>query len=78
MLGIDFTDYINQSVYEIETLKMREKIYPPLSTYTATSDDVGAVMKDNIDSELNGNSNNDSTIQSNENGGNELPEANVQ
>ena len=62
---------------EIETLKMREKIYPPLSTYTATSDDVGAVMKDNIDSELNGNSNNNSTIQSNENGGNEFPEANV-
>lgn len=77
MLGLDFTDYVNQSVYEIETLKMREKIYPPLSTYTATSDDVGAVMKDNIDSELNGNSNNNSTIQSNENGGNESPEANV-
>ena len=77
MLGLDFTDYVNQSVYEIETLKMREKIYPPLSTYTATSDDVGAVMKDNIDSELNGNSNNNSTIQSNENGGNEFPEANV-
>ena len=34
-------------------------------------------MKDNIDSELNGNSNNNSTIQSNENGGNEFPEANV-
>ena len=24
MLGLDFTDYVNQSVYEIETLKMRD------------------------------------------------------
>lgn len=40
LLGLDFQEYIDQSIYEIEELKLREKIIPPLTSYTATGEDV--------------------------------------
>lgn len=39
LLGIDFEDYISQSLYEIEELKLRDKIIPPMSTYTMSKSD---------------------------------------
>lgn len=50
-LGLDFNDYINQSKHEIETLKLREIITPPLSTYTATDSDNNKSSVDNPDNE---------------------------
>jgi hypothetical protein len=44
MIGGDFEYYIDQSIYEIESLKLREKIIPQLTSFTATdtpSDEVG-------------------------------------
>lgn len=37
LIGKDFNEYIENSIYEIEELGLREKIAPPLSSYTATS-----------------------------------------
>ncbi|MGJ0846624.1 hypothetical protein ACR77J_08040 [Tissierella praeacuta] len=65
-LGINFDDYYRQSIYEIEELKMRERIIPPLTSYTITSDDAGRPEEDNPD--------NENTISSKENGGNANPE----
>ena len=41
MLGLDFNEFINQSLFEIEDLDLRNKIKPPLTSYTATGDDLG-------------------------------------
>lgn len=46
LIGIDSKEYIDDSIYEIEELKLREKIKPPLSTYTLT-DNGGAPSGDN-------------------------------
>ena len=35
-IGLNPTEYINQSFYEIEELKLRERIVPPLTSYTMT------------------------------------------
>lgn len=68
-LGIDFQSYYNQSVYELNELKIRDTIKPPLSTYTATSDDNGRPNETNptnentqISKEIDGNSNPDASI----------------
>lgn len=34
--GVDYNDYIAQSIYEIEKLKLREKIIPPSLSYTSS------------------------------------------
>ncbi|XZN14385.1 hypothetical protein ACSW9O_16100 (plasmid) [Clostridium perfringens] len=34
IIGENYEEYINQSIYEIEELELRNKIIPPLSTYT--------------------------------------------
>lgn len=70
LLGEDFDDYIENSIYEIEKMDLREKIKPPMSTYTMTENEGG---KPNSDNE----SNNDSTIQTEENGGNNQPKPSV-
>lgn len=41
-LGIDFEQFIAQSLYEIEELDLRNKIKPPLTSYTATSEDLNS------------------------------------
>lgn len=70
LLGQDFDEYIENSIYEIETLKLREKVIPPLTSYTITDNE----SNNSEDSEE---STNDSTINSKENDGNSLPNADV-
>lgn len=67
-LGINYEDYFNQSVYEIEGLKAREKIIPPLTSYTITENDSGRPSEDDPE--------NDSTISTKDNDGNNLPSKN--
>lgn len=71
LLGLDFDDYIENSIAEIEELKLREKIYPPLNTNNiSANDDVGGRPENN-------NETNDNTIQSKEQGGSDTPRADV-
>lgn len=67
VLGQDFDEFIENSLYEIEELGLREKIKPPLTSYTVTADDIDGSEK----------SENENTMNSNENDGNSLPSANV-
>lgn len=70
LLGLDFDEYIDNSKFEIETLKLRESIYPPQSTYTMSSDsDSGRPSDDSSD--------NQSTVNTRENDTNNTPSANV-
>lgn len=68
MLGIDFTDYVKSSKYEIEDLKLRDIIHPPMSSYTMSDGESGRKEEDTE----NTNSNN-----TKENDGNNIPDANV-
>lgn len=72
VLGIDADEYFAQSIYEIETLKLREKIIPPQNTYTTS----GAVSS-TTDNESSADETNSNTENTNENNGNDTPEANV-
>lgn len=69
-MGINAEQYIAQSMYEIDVLKLREKIVPPLSTYTATGSDVGGAPKKE-------DTTNDNTIDSQEISGTDTPRAKV-
>ncbi|MBM7835744.1 hypothetical protein [Clostridium sardiniense] len=69
LLGEDFDDYIENSVYEIDNMGLRDKIRPPMSTYTMTGEDGNPGLDEQ--------SNNDSTITVEENGGNEQPKPSV-
>ncbi|MFI2856806.1 hypothetical protein ACH6EH_06670 [Paenibacillus sp. JSM ZJ436] len=40
--GIDFTDYYQQSIYELETLKLQDKIKPYASAFIGNMDNEGA------------------------------------
>ena len=71
MLNIDFEDFIRQSVYEIEELKLKERIIPALNTNNISSDD-NVAGRPNDD-----NSNNDNTIISKGNDGSKTPRANI-
>ncbi|NRU52554.1 hypothetical protein [Clostridium beijerinckii] len=66
-MGYDFESYIDESIYEIEKLKLRDKIIPPLSTYTATGSDVNSGRPTDTTGE------NNSTVQTKEQGGNFNP-----
>jgi hypothetical protein len=68
--GEDYQEFIDQSIYEIETLKLREKIVPPLTSYTITGDDTGGAP-------TNDDPTNDSTIRSKTSDGNSNPDASV-
>lgn len=69
-LGIDFDEYISQSKYEIEVLKLREVIIPAQSTFTLTGKgESGSPTTDDAE--------NENTIQSKEIDGNNTPKANV-
>lgn len=66
-LGIDFEEYISQSIYEIEDLKLREKIIPPLNTNNISA-------KDNISGRPTDESNEiNSTVTTKSNDGNNSP-----
>ncbi|EPB8173048.1 hypothetical protein ACRTAL_002223 [Clostridium perfringens] len=70
LLGEDFDDYVENSIYEIEEMDLREKIKPPMSTYTMSGDEEVGKPKGEQ-------SNNDSTITVEENGGNSQPKPSV-
>lgn len=72
MLGVDFNEYVEQSVYEIEKLKLREKIIPPQTSYTLSNNDTSKNGRPSENDSVNENTDN-----SNENGGNSLPDAGV-
>lgn len=66
LIGIDSEEYFEQSIYEIEKLDLRNKIMPPLTSYTTSGKgDSGSPTVENPT--------NDSTIVSTENGANEQP-----
>ncbi|TPG68911.1 hypothetical protein EEL31_10460 [Brevibacillus laterosporus] len=66
MSGLDFNEYVNQSIYEQEVMKLQSKIKPYASAYTATeSDKTGRPENDDPTSE--------NTIRSKTNDGNEQP-----
>lgn len=67
--GLDFQTFIEDSFYEIEELKLRERIKPPLTSFTATGSDTqtGAPTIENPT--------NPNTVASQGNGGNSLPSA---
>lgn len=79
LLGQDFDEYIENSIYEVETLKLREKVVPPLTSYTMTGEDAQNVSKDNGNNTKKevDDAKNDSTINTKENDGNSLPKAKV-
>lgn len=66
-LGINFEEYLSQSIYEIEELKLRDKIYPPLNSNVISSSDSkgGQPKKDDTT--------NDNTITSKQGDGNGNP-----
>lgn len=63
--GIDFTEYINQSIYEQEILQLQKKIKPYASAYTSKgNDNAGRPETDEPT---------DNTIKSKTDNGNEIP-----
>lgn len=67
---VDYEEYIDQSIYEIEELKLRERIVPPSISYTQSG-------KDNGGRPENDNSTEEATIQDKTNDGNSTPRAKV-
>lgn len=68
--GVNYEDYISQSINEIEVLKLREKITPPQLSYTGShKDSDGSSEKDSEE--------NDNTIKAEENDRDNTPRANV-
>ena len=78
LIGLNPTEYINQSIYEIEQLELRRKIVPPLTSYTMSDNTEGTAYGEPI---LGGNGSdaalNENTETTNENNANDLPAANV-
>lgn len=68
--GIDYQTYINDSLYEIEELKLRDLIVPPLTSYTSTASDTSQSGRPTET-----NPTNESTVTSQGNDGNSLPSA---
>ena len=50
-LGLDFNEYIEQSKFEINELKLRDEIIPPQLSYTATPDDISGSKSEDTESE---------------------------
>jgi hypothetical protein len=67
MLGVDFDELVRDSIYEIETLKLRERIIPPLTSFTITGDDTNQGNKPEVEPF------NDSTEQDKSNDGKNNP-----
>lgn len=76
-LGINSEEYFEESVYEIEELKLRNRIIPPLTSYTLSGRDDLDIDGEALKKPINDNPNNDNTIISKENDGNNTPKANV-
>ena len=73
MLGLDSKEYVDRSIREIDAWKIREKIVPPLSTYTSTDKDGDG----KAGSPVNTNPTSENTTASTDNGGSITPRANV-
>jgi hypothetical protein len=73
MIGLNPTEYINQSLHEINDLELRTKIIPHMTSYTMTQQSQGG------NDTLSGDSGSESegTMKTNENDANDLPTANV-
>ena len=78
LIGLHPTEYINQSIYEIEQLELRRKIVPTLTSYTMSDNTEGTAYGEPV---LGGNGSdaalNENTETSNDNNANDLPAANV-
>ena len=70
ILGIDYLSYINQSKFEIETMKLRDEIFPPTTSYTLSKEDNNNNTKPQDES-----NENDSTVTSKENDANNMPKS---
>lgn len=78
LIGLNPTEYINQSIYEIETLELRSKIVPPLTSYTMSDNTEGTLYGKSV---LDGNGSDEALTEENEtsveNNANNMPQANV-
>lgn len=70
---IDYEEYISQSIYEIEELKLRDRIIPPSISYTQS----GKGKENKAGRPENDNSIEEATIQDKTNGGSSTPRADV-
>lgn len=75
LLGEDFNEYINNSISEIEDMKLREIIMPPVTSYTMSQKDM--VNGDNGGKPMEEGSENPSTIKTKEHDGNNTPKPSV-
>lgn len=48
IIGLNPTEYINQSIHEIEELELRKKIVPPLTSYTMSDNTEGTVYGQSV------------------------------
>lgn len=69
ILGIDYLSYINQSKFEIETMKLRDEIFPPTTSYTLSKESNNNTKPQDESNE------NDSTVTSKENDANNMPKS---
>lgn len=69
---VSFDDFVEQSIYENEVLKLRDKIVPPQTSYTLAGKDFVGSSKPTND-----NPTNESTIKTQATDGNNTPEANT-
>lgn len=70
-IGDDYEEFIEDTLYEIDKKKLREKVIPPLTSYTITGEDNGRPTTQNGDVE------NDNTVTSKDNDSNNTPRADV-
>lgn len=70
-IGIDFDEYVQNSKEEINGMKLREEIFPPMNTNNISSSDNVAGRKGND------NADNDNTVASKESDGNNNPKPSV-
>lgn len=70
IMGVDFDEYIENSKYEINELALRKDIYPPMTSYTMNNDSNSGSPQDESNE-------NESTVTSKENDGNNMPRANI-
>lgn len=73
--GVDFDDYVEQSLYEIEVMKLRDKIKPYQTAHTMSgSGNEGSSDGMSIDGDLSRTSDNENTNKSQSGDGNNTPD----
>lgn len=71
--GFDFDDYIEQSIYELDVLKLSEKIHPYQTAYTLSAKGDGNTKK-SVDVSTDSASENENTNKSQSGNGNDTPD----